>query len=126
MFSVRGDTVFDPFLGTGTTALAAAASGRNSVGVEIDPGFRTHIENRFANSISDLNRYLEQRLKNHLRFMDKEEASGRLQHTNVHYGFRVKTSQEVRLKPGYLQQCEKTCSNPLTYRASYRETPPAA
>jgi DNA modification methylase len=37
MFSFAGDTVLDPFMGTGTTTVAAARSGRNSVGVEIDP-----------------------------------------------------------------------------------------
>jgi len=36
MFSFVGDTVLDPFLGTGTTAVAAARWGRNSVGFEID------------------------------------------------------------------------------------------
>jgi modification methylase len=39
MFSFVGDFVLDPFLGTGTTALAAAQSGRNSIGVEIDPAY---------------------------------------------------------------------------------------
>lgn len=39
MFSFVGDTVLDPFLGTGTTSLAAARWGRNSVGVEIDPQY---------------------------------------------------------------------------------------
>ena len=39
MFSFVGDTVLDPFLGTGTTSLAAARSGRNSIGVEITPGY---------------------------------------------------------------------------------------
>ena len=37
MFSFVGDTVYDPFLGTGTTAAAAATWGRNSVSCEIDP-----------------------------------------------------------------------------------------
>lgn len=36
MFSFVGDTVLDPFLGTGTTSLAAAQSGRNSIGVDVD------------------------------------------------------------------------------------------
>ncbi|MDR3746660.1 MAG: site-specific DNA-methyltransferase [Acidobacteriota bacterium] len=36
MFSFVGDTVLDPFLGTGTTTVAAAKAGRNSVGFEID------------------------------------------------------------------------------------------
>jgi DNA modification methylase len=36
MFSFVGDTVLDPFMGTGTTNAAAAKFGRNSVGFEID------------------------------------------------------------------------------------------
>ena len=39
MFSFVGDTVLDPFLGTGTTSLAAARCGRNSIGVEVDPHY---------------------------------------------------------------------------------------
>jgi DNA modification methylase len=41
MFSFVGDTVLDPFLGTGTTTLAAAQCGRCSVGYEIDPAYLT-------------------------------------------------------------------------------------
>lgn len=37
MFSFVGDTVLDPFMGTGTTTVAAAKWGRNSIGVEVDP-----------------------------------------------------------------------------------------
>jgi DNA modification methylase len=39
MFSFVGDTVFDPFLGTGTTSAAAASCGRNSIGSEVDPAY---------------------------------------------------------------------------------------
>ena len=39
MFSFVGDTVLDPFLGTGTTSVAAAKWGRNSIGVEVDPDY---------------------------------------------------------------------------------------
>ncbi len=39
MFSFVGDTVLDPFLGTGTTAVAAARWGRNSIGIEVDAGY---------------------------------------------------------------------------------------
>jgi len=39
LFSFAGDTVLDPFMGTGSTALAAVATGRNSVGVEIEPTY---------------------------------------------------------------------------------------
>lgn len=37
MFSVKGDTILDPFLGSGTTTKAAMQNDRNSVGYEIDP-----------------------------------------------------------------------------------------
>lgn len=39
MFSFVGDTVLDPFMGTGTTNVAAAKWGRNSIGVEVDPDY---------------------------------------------------------------------------------------
>lgn len=39
MFSFAGDTVLDPFMGTGTTSLASARWGRNSIGIEIDPHY---------------------------------------------------------------------------------------
>jgi modification methylase len=39
MFSFSGDTVLDPFCGTGTTMVAALRTERNSIGVEIDPEY---------------------------------------------------------------------------------------
>jgi DNA modification methylase len=39
MFSFVGDTVFDPFMGTGSTNIAAARCGRDSIGTEIDPEY---------------------------------------------------------------------------------------
>lgn len=39
MFSFAGDTVLDPFLGTGSTTMAAITAGRNSIGIEVDPGY---------------------------------------------------------------------------------------
>lgn len=39
MFSFAGDTVLDPFCGTGTTMIAALRTGRNSIGVEIEPEY---------------------------------------------------------------------------------------
>ncbi len=41
MFSFVGDTVLDPFVGTGSTLIAASELGRNSIGVEIDPEYAT-------------------------------------------------------------------------------------
>lgn len=39
MFSFVGDTVLDPFLGTGTTSVAASKAGRHSIGVELERRF---------------------------------------------------------------------------------------
>lgn len=39
LFSFAGDTVLDPFLGTGSTSMAAIRAGRNSIGNEIEPTY---------------------------------------------------------------------------------------
>jgi len=46
MFSFAGETVLDPFLGSGTTSLAARSLGRNSVGYEINTEFMPFIKNK--------------------------------------------------------------------------------
>ena len=46
MFSFYGENVLDPFLGSGTTALAAKNLGRNSCGYEINPDFIPIIEKK--------------------------------------------------------------------------------
>lgn len=46
MFSFPGETVLDPFLGSGTTSLAARKLGRNSVGYEINENFLPVITNK--------------------------------------------------------------------------------
>jgi site-specific DNA-methyltransferase (adenine-specific) len=46
MFSFAGDTVLDPFLGSGTTCLAAGRLGRNSVGYEINRDFLPAIQEK--------------------------------------------------------------------------------
>jgi site-specific DNA-methyltransferase (adenine-specific) len=39
MFSFAGDTVLDPFLGTGSTTIGAIRSGRNSIGIDLEPKY---------------------------------------------------------------------------------------
>lgn len=48
MFSFAGETVFDPFLGSGTTALAAKHLNRNSVGYEINTDFENIIRDKIC------------------------------------------------------------------------------
>ncbi len=54
MFSFVGETVLDPFLGSGTTALAAKNLGRNSVGYELDPACRPLIEERVGPDVLEV------------------------------------------------------------------------
>jgi DNA modification methylase len=54
MFSFVGDTVLDPFMGTATTNLAAAQSGRNSIGLEIDPHYFAFAKDRLLAETTDM------------------------------------------------------------------------
>jgi site-specific DNA-methyltransferase (adenine-specific) len=54
MFSFVGDAVLDPFLGSGTTSLAAKNLSRNSVGYEISPTFIPIIKNKLKISQHDI------------------------------------------------------------------------
>ena len=54
MFSFVGDTVLDPFLGTGTTTVAAAKWGRNSVGFEVDSHYFKLAQKRINEETSSL------------------------------------------------------------------------
>ena len=54
MFSFVGDTVLDPFMGTGTTTVSAAKWGRNSIGVEIDPHYFELAEERIHKATDSL------------------------------------------------------------------------
>jgi site-specific DNA-methyltransferase (adenine-specific) len=51
LFSFAGDTVLDPFCGTGSTAMAAVAAGRNSISMEIEPGYVETAEKNISNAI---------------------------------------------------------------------------
>jgi len=52
MFSFVGDTVLDPFMGTGTTTTSAAKWGRNSIGIELDPHYFDSAEKRIRTSLN--------------------------------------------------------------------------
>ena len=46
LFTYVGDTVLDPFMGAGQTAIAAVRTGRHYVGVELDPDYVALAERR--------------------------------------------------------------------------------
>ena len=98
MHSVRGDTVLDPFLGTGTTTLAAMAAGRNSIGVEIDPALAAVVRDAAGGLKDEANALVHARLAQHERFAAQRQRDGRpLGHVNRSHRFPVMTAQEEDL-----------------------------
>ena len=54
MFSFTGDTVLDPFMGTGTTLLAASRCGRNAIGVDVEAIYVRMSKHRLETKLSSL------------------------------------------------------------------------
>ncbi len=98
MYSVKGDRVLDPFLGTGTTTAAAMAAGRHSVGYEIDRTLASAI-GESANGAVPLSENLHRtRLSSHVAFLTQRLEVEKLpKHRNRPYGFPVVMKQETDL-----------------------------
>ena len=125
MFSVKEDTVLDPFLGAGTTTFSAIAAGRNSLGIELDPQFSNYIfsiENDFEDRLNDR---IQKRLNDHLNFVKEREAEKGKQafkHTNKHYGFPVMSSQEKELVLNFINTVDLNQKASL-FKVNYIEEP---
>lgn len=95
MYSILGDTVLDPFVGTGTTLLAAMVAGRNSIGIDIDPAYLDCCVTRLQSET--LGQRTEMRLRAHqdyIRSLTEEQRKRCYQNEN--YPFLVKTRQEIK------------------------------
>jgi len=118
MYSVYGDTVFDPFWGTGTTTLAAMAAGRNSVGKELDNGFKTEFGQRTGNIAAVTDELLGSRLSAHESFVAERRADGdEFDYHADNYGFPVMTKQE---QPITLYRIETIEPRDDGYRVNHR------
>lgn len=105
MYSVKGDTVLDPFLGIGTTTFSAIASERNSIGVEYDRNFSPIILENLNSFCGYANSLISNRLKDHVSFCQKyQKEKGPLKYINGCFGFPVMTKQEVELNLKHLSQ----------------------
>ncbi len=95
MYSAKGDIVLDPFLGTGTTAAAAMASTRNSIGYEIDSDLAKVIGGIKDVIVDASKQLIRQRLSRHMEFVvQRLTTKGPFKHHNQPYGFPVMTAQE--------------------------------
>ncbi len=98
MYSAKGDLVLDPFLGIGTTMAAAIASGRNSIGYEIDPSLKDAIFKLEDVIVETSKKLIRERLFRHIEFVtERLKSKGGLKYNNYHYGFPVMTNQEKEL-----------------------------
>jgi modification methylase len=99
MFSFVGDNVLDPFLGSGTTSLAAKNLERNSFGYEINPEFIPIIKNKL--SISEKNIFDN----NTYKFVSKEIQNINYEKdiAKLSYIFRDPHSFDKKVDPKKLQ-----------------------
>ncbi|MDS0257901.1 site-specific DNA-methyltransferase [Haloarcula sp. S1CR25-12] len=109
MFSVQGDTVLDPFLGTGTTTLAAMVTGRHSVGIERDADMLAALDDR-VDRVGERSRQIaRQRLDDHREWVARRRESGKEPgYEAEHYDFAVNTKQERRIRFYAVEALERT------------------
>ncbi len=98
MYSLMGETVIDPFVGTGTTSIASMALARNSIGVEIDKEMVSLIATKINICKDTINQKVSDRLSSHDCFVREHIANkGEFKYVNSNYGFPVKTRQEKEI-----------------------------
>lgn len=120
MYSLQEDTVLDPFAGTGTTALAALAAGRNSESVELDDAFAPSIEKTIPGNTRLLNERQARRLREHRAFVEtyQIERGHRFKHHNEHLNLPVMTAQETDMWLPGIDAIDKAGEN--EYHATHR------
>ena len=102
MFSFPEETVLDPFMGSGTTALAAKKLGRNSIGYEINPDFIPIIKNKIGqgDAFSDveietitqeisLQNFEKEIEKLPYRFVDTHKLDKKIDVKKIQYGSKI-------------------------------------
>lgn len=97
MFSIIGDTVLDPFVGTGTTSLAAAISGRNSIGFEINKDREKNIRERMKQIEKSGKFVQEKRIEDHKASLDPE-VEYKYYNKNIMCSVRSKQEESVWLR----------------------------
>ncbi|MHA1681491.1 MAG: DNA-methyltransferase [Promethearchaeota archaeon] len=120
MFSVKNDIVLDPFVGTGTTSLAAMTLGRNSIGIDVDEKMGDIFAEKLKKIVNFSNKYIKNRINNHLQFIyDRIEEKGPTKYNNEIYGFPVITNQEKFMKFNLLKEIVKI--QHLQYEVQYSD-----
>lgn len=122
MYSQKGDVVLDPFMGFGTTAIAAVINERNSVGYEIDLQLKPLLKDILSSiDISQANAFLYNRYKKHIDFVEERlKQKKEVKYDNEKLNCKVMTSQETDLVFHYLKSIALIKENgELSFGASY-------
>jgi len=118
MYSLYGDTVLDPFAGTGTTLAAAAVAGRNSLGVELSESFAPLVSQSLERALPQGVEIQKDRLAAHRRFLaQRTEAGKSCKHHNQPHDMPVITGQERQLELLAPQRWERV--DPLCVRVEH-------
>lgn len=96
MYSIQGDTVLDPFWGTGTTTLAAIASARDSIGVELEDDLVLAFEDRLDDISEQTTTVNDARLTAHREFVEETDTDP--EYTASTYDVPVQTQQETNIR----------------------------
>lgn len=116
MFSCYGDVVLDPFLGTGTSSLAASILGRNSIGYEIDETFLGSFNLSMLKSKKYNQDYLNKRILAHNDFVINYKNKPK--HYNEIMDEPVITNQEKDIEFFLIEDIK---SDGLTYIVDYKK-----
>ena len=114
MYSLQGERVLDPFVGTGTTIRAAITGGRNSFGYDTDQNLISHILETLPDEHDFMNEYNCRRLERHAAFManrHEEKGVGKKpgkSYVNKRYRFPVVTAQEREIELPVIDRIERS------------------
>jgi len=102
MFAFKGETVLDPFMGSGTTSLAARNLDRNSIGYEINPDFIEMAKKKLGVNYTDIsgikyeflkdcfNLDIERELNNlPYRFVDLQKLDKKIDPKKMRFGSKI-------------------------------------
>lgn len=120
MFTIQGDTVLDPFSGTATSSIAAAAAGRNSLGIDIDPTLSTWQEHDCQRIQRLSQQYQSERLRSHKSFLRERSSTGKddPKHWNEFYACPVISRHESFIRLPYIQDLVQESPEILEFQHS--------
>lgn len=123
MFSFVGDTVLDPFLGSGTTCLTARKLGRNSVGYEINKDFLPVIKEKLKSPTfkkGDARGFLDKNPKDmEIIIQQKKSIDFKKEIANLPYIFKDPVKFDKKIDPKKLKFGSKIDNDSAHQRETY-------